>query len=191
MSYTTFLQNPLYYVTILLVWHIRKHWVKPLSHRSNTSLEYSENSTQPVTSEKSMDSPITLSSNNVVSRFFIDAISEDQPLVEKLTHYLDEHDYRNYLLPVDFGSGRYSEVLERLKSNLLECSAVILISGDEVPISWLENRLRLYRKVQSQRSVPLKINIYCSENHSPHLDFPNLSVCHTPENCVEFSNAKS
>ncbi len=181
MSYATLSQNLFYSVISGLMCHRKGYFSVTLPY---VDLGRSESSIPLELPVKIVDSSVALASNTL-PRFFIDARPEEQFLVTELIQCLDEH-HKKYLPPVDFSSGRYGEILEQLQDKLLRCDRVILILGNNTPISWLRNHLKFYKKVQIQRTSPLYVTVYNrSKRHLPDLDFPNLSTCYTSQDCVE------
>lgn len=166
MLYTNIIQNPVYAFLTKFTQRTRVH------HHNKISLPYktSSNSIQIEGDTKSrIQLPTSRSESSAFAaiplgetiQLFIDAAPEDYLLVEELTHYLDEHDYKNCLPTVNMMSGKRSEMLRHQEDNLLKCKTVILPFGDEAPESWLRNHLRFYRKIQARRTSPLKIAVYC------------------------------
>jgi hypothetical protein len=127
----------------------------------------------PTASEQQQTSSTNLSSKK--REIFIDAALEDLDLAEKIGTYLEQYNFLSRP-PVDV-SASSAQIRQNLEQNLLSCHAVIVLA-DKVPMVWVNEHLRYYRRIVARRSQPLKLVTVYGTNPSSlnYIHLPNTKI---------------
>jgi hypothetical protein len=126
---------------------------------------------------------------------FIDASNEARDLAKKIEH--DLFDIPNIsiklLLPLDT-TLRPSAIYQTIKYNVLACDVIIVPFQNNVPLEWLQVRMKYYNKMHIYRDPhrPLYVSIFTQYQESPkHPKFKSYSSrlhirdCHHIQQCLK------
>lgn len=161
-----------------------------LAEEIKVRLQYSETELIPPSEPEDKESqPSSQKSETSPSPMtvFIDASREAEDLAEKIRNDLQSSSI--HLIPPLDTSLSPSEILRTLKENVLNCDVVIVPFKKDVPLAWLNERIRYYRRTHIFRERPLYVSIFSPEeqppphpvSHSPRLHIQdcqdNLNQC--------------
>jgi len=100
--------------------------------------------------------------NHINGKIFIDAATEENEAVRKFKNNLNAPDEKiEWSESVERDDP--TEMFEQLNKTLNECD-IIITFYDKAPLSWLMQRLGLYRIIQIKRKKPLAIYIISSQS---------------------------
>ncbi len=148
-------------------------------------LLHNDNQTKDIEQTEQAESATLATTSDKKGDIFIDAALEDIDLAQEIAAYL-EHNHFFYRPPIDV-SASSAEIRKTFEQNLLSCHAVIVLA-DKVPMVWVQEHLRYYRRIVARRSQPLKlIAVYGS--HSPSLNrvyLPNTEIIYcSTQDCLD------
>ncbi len=100
--------------------------------------------------------------NHINGKIFIDAATEENEAVRKFKNNLNAPDEKiEWSESVERDDP--TQMFEQLNKTLNECD-IIITFYDKAPLSWLMQRLGLYRIIQIKRKKPLAIYIISSQS---------------------------
>ena len=105
--------------------------------------------------------------NHINGKIFIDAATEENEAVRKFKNNLNAPDEKiEWSESVERDDP--TQMFEQLNKTLNECD-IIITFYDKAPLSWLMQRLGLYRIIQIKRKKPLAIYIISSQSQPKSL----------------------
>ncbi len=116
---------------------------------------------------------------------FLNASPLDKELSQQIENVLENQEIAYSLPLIPSTNTTPTELRQDLEENLLYCDAVIILYG-QTSVVWVREQLRYCRRMQGQRSVPLKLILVYNQLSSPsklplNMNLPNLRLLESAE----------